>query len=210
MVERSDGDVEVNGNFFAECRTSLIRFGNGDKPVWGAEANYNVAGYHAGTDAKDGGKPFIYCTLQGCDIGQVGNRDDGSRHRPGDPPGWYDGGGYLDPGEFEYDPPVGSVAIAAAGNPATLALSATDGGSGLEDQARFPFKEGGLMQFSNDSKTWSEVQPYNGSTTWTLSQTGTVFARFRDRDGNWSRAASTNHGGSGGISAPQNVRIINP
>ena len=61
----------------------------------------------------------------------------------------------------------------------------------MGSSARFPYKEGGLMQFSDNDIAWSQVEPYSTTHNWTLSGRAggkTVYARFRDRDGNWSDA----------------------
>lgn len=84
-------------------------------------------------------------------------------------------------------PPTGSVTInsgvAATNSTAvTLTLSATDN-SGTVTQ----------MQFSNDGGTYSSLEAYATTKTWTLSigdGTKTVYAKFRDAAGNWSAPVS--------------------
>ncbi len=66
----------------------------------------------------------------------------------------------------------------------TLSLSATDPApaSGVKE-----------MHFSNDGVTWSAYQPYATSAAWTLTAgdgAKTVYAQFRDADGNQSAVAS--------------------
>ena len=73
--------------------------------------------------------------------------------------------------------PVGSIITSATTSTTTitLALSATDGTSGIAQ-----------MRFSNDNTVWSDWEPYASSKTWTL-QGGdgqkTVSVQFRDNAG---------------------------
>jgi len=77
---------------------------------------------------------------------------------------------------------INGGALETSDNRATLDLSGTvDLGSGMSP--------GGKMQFSNDGHTWSLAKDFQASATWYLdrgSGSRQVFARFRDRDGNWS------------------------
>ena len=85
--------------------------------------------------------------------------------------------------------PTGSINIAggqatASGRAVTLALSASD-----------PAPSGGVtqMRFSNDGTTFSPYQPYATTAAWELSDgdgAKTVFAQFRDADGNESAIAA--------------------
>ncbi len=83
--------------------------------------------------------------------------------------------------------PTGTVTInggAASTNTtaATLTLSATDNSGSVAQ-----------MQFSNDGTTYSAVEAYATSKTWTLATgdgTKTVYAKFKDAAGNWSTAAT--------------------
>jgi len=64
----------------------------------------------------------------------------------------------------------------------TLTLFARDTGSGMG--------QGAQMRFSNDNATWSTAEAYSTTKTWTLS-TGagqkTVYVKFKDAAGNWSK-----------------------
>ena len=71
--------------------------------------------------------------------------------------------------------------------------------------------EGEKLFVSNDRITWSEVRPYSKSSNWKMSSGGgvkTVYARFRDRDGNWSEVVSSNGTGTSSPQPPGNLRII--
>ena len=49
--------------------------------------------------------------------------------------------------------------------------------------------------FSNDGVSWSDVKSYSNSYSWKLaagSGQRSVYARFRDRDGNWGEVVSDN------------------
>ena len=118
---------------------------------------------------------------------------------PNDPAGWHNALGYIDPGEFDsVAPMVNSFVINQGGGSTTtqdvtLNISASDAGSGIGSVARFPFLEGAVMQFSNDNRNWSNVVPYATTHSWDLSDNGgvkTVYARFRDVDGNWSSVSN--------------------
>ena len=111
------------------------------------------------------------------------------------------GGGDYDPGAWEYTAPGScSVSVNGSGQSVTLTLSASDGGSGMGSSSRFPFEGAALMQFSNDGSTWSEVRVYSVSSSWTLAGMLTVYARFRDCDGNWSDPVSGQGSAGGGSS----------
>jgi hypothetical protein len=83
----------------------------------------------------------------------------------------------------ENTPPTGSVSInngAATTNTTavTLYLSATDNSGTVSS-----------MQFSNDNISWTSPQSYAVSAPWTLPAgdgVKTVYARFMDKNGNWS------------------------
>ena len=116
-----------------------------------------------------------------------------------DPAGWHDDNGYLDPGEFDTVAPavnsfaINSDAASSTTRAVTLDISVSDAGSGMGSAARFPFLEGAAMQFSNDNSNWSRVVPYATTYEWVLSANSgvkTVYARFRDVDGNWSSVAN--------------------
>ena len=80
-------------------------------------------------------------------------------------------------------PPTGSVSInsgAAYTNTTsvTLTLSYLDSGSGYSQ-----------MQFSNDNTNWSTAETFSTSKAWTLTSgdgTKTVYAKLKDKAGNWS------------------------
>ena len=113
---------------------------------------------------------------------------------------------FSDPGQWEFDPPQNcSISINGEGPDITLTLHAHDSGSGVGSTPRWPFTEGALMQFSNNGVTWSQVRPYNESTNWILSETQTVYVRFRDRDGNWSQPVSAT---LGALAAPTGLSIV--
>jgi hypothetical protein len=99
-----------------------------------------------------------------------------------------------DPGPWEFNPPEVNSFLINNGLPITssktisLNNDVSDSGSGMGSQPRWPYTMGALMQFSNDGVNWHEVEPYSSSHAWTLTDgygDKTVFARFRDVDGNW-------------------------
>jgi len=64
----------------------------------------------------------------------------------------------------------------------SLTLSAKDKASGVTQ-----------MQFSNDNSSWSSAETYSTTKTWSLSSGDgkkTVYAKFKDTPGNWSKAVS--------------------
>ena len=81
---------------------------------------------------------------------------------------------------------VNGGAAKAASNRVQLDLTATkDFGSGLSP--------GGKMQFSNDGRSWSVAKDFASNANWYLDRgqgANQVVARFRDRDGNWSKKVS--------------------
>jgi hypothetical protein len=193
LVERSDGNTEINGNFFTDVSVgNIIDLGYGasipDKVIRGVTVKNNERGGQVSGN-------LYACTLNppDCEIDVSGNTQHSMNHRTGDPPGWYDSNGYLDPGEYEYYPPEGSFDInngapSTSTRTVTLNINVNDQISGMGSAARFPFKQGGLMQFSNNGVNWHQVEDYSSSHSWTLTSgdgVKTVSARFRDRDGNW-------------------------
>jgi hypothetical protein len=77
---------------------------------------------------------------------------------------------------------LGAGALWTRTQAVTLALSATDAGSGVAS-----------MRFSNDGTTWSTFVPYATSAAWTLTSgpgSKTVYAQFADAAGNVSAAVS--------------------
>ena len=88
---------------------------------------------------------------------------------------------YTDTIRLDTTPPAGTIVInsgAAWTNllPATLTLSASDGGSGLSQ-----------MRFSNDNSTWTAWESYASSKGWTLPAGDgqkTVYVQFNDVAGN--------------------------
>jgi subtilisin-like proprotein convertase family protein len=85
--------------------------------------------------------------------------------------------------------PTGSVTI--NGGAATTHTGAVTLNLGASD----PAPSGGVtqMRFSNDGTSWSAYQPYAAMAAWTLAPgdgTKTVFAQFRDTDGNASAVVS--------------------
>ncbi|MDP2905765.1 MAG: discoidin domain-containing protein [Candidatus Omnitrophota bacterium] len=82
-------------------------------------------------------------------------------------------------------PPTGSINIAGGAASTSsmdvnLALLAQDSESGVSE-----------MKFSNDNSTWSAAEPYAINKAWALSAgigTKTVYAKFKDKAGNWSAA----------------------
>jgi len=106
---------------------------------------------------------------------------------------------FTDPGPYEFTPPtIHSFQInsgtSTTGTPTvTLSMNVTDADSGMGQNARFNYLQGGLMQFSHDGTTWHEVHDYAPIHPWTLepgSGPKTVYARFRDVDGNWTKIVS--------------------
>jgi len=70
----------------------------------------------------------------------------------------------------------------------TLTLFATDDGEELGGDA--------LMTFSNDSKEWSDPEPYTVTKMWTLTPGKggkTVYVKFRDAAGNWMTEPAKDH-----------------
>lgn len=84
-------------------------------------------------------------------------------------------------------PPTGSIDINSGASyadstSAILALNCTDAAGSCKQ-----------MQFRNDNSNWSAPEVYATSKTWSLSSGDgpkTVYARFKDNDGNWSDAYS--------------------
>jgi len=64
----------------------------------------------------------------------------------------------------------------------TLTLNASDIGSGVAQ-----------MQISNVGDRWPAPEAYNSTRSWTLNGNGvqTVYVRFQDKAGNWSRVYSS-------------------
>ena len=84
-------------------------------------------------------------------------------------------------------PPSGSISIPGSfqSQKLELRLSAQDntGGTGLSK-----------MQFSNNGTLWSSPEAYKRDKTWTAAKDfgfTTIYARFSDQAGNWSKAYST-------------------
>ncbi len=84
-------------------------------------------------------------------------------------------------------PPKGSISIPGSfqSQKLELRLSAQDntGGTGLSK-----------MQFSNNGTLWSSPEAYKRDKTWTAAKDfgfTTIYARFSDQAGNWSKAYST-------------------
>jgi PKD repeat protein len=198
-------DSDIKRNFFSEHDEHSIQAPSGSGEI-DITLHDNVYGYNS---PADGFKSFQCDVAGSCITNESGNINNNDKYYSGDPSGWYDENGYLDPGEWEYVPPTNcSVSLNGAGHEVTLLLSATDSGSGMESNARFPLKQGALMQFSNDGVIWSEVRPYSQSTSWTLPDgegDKIIYARFRDRHGNWSQPASST---DGTISPPSNLKIL--
>jgi hypothetical protein len=84
-------------------------------------------------------------------------------------------------------PPTGTITINSGANytnssAVTLTLSCTDTRSGCSK-----------MKFRNDKTTWSAPKAYSKEKSWRLSAgngTKTVYVKFKDYAGNWSRAYS--------------------
>lgn len=100
-----------------------------------------------------------------------------------------------DPGPIEYSAPTVDVFMINNDDATTsstyvnLEISVSDAGSGMGSTPRFGYFEGGIMQFSNDNEIWHSVMLYESSVPWILPSgygIKTVYARFRDRDGNWT------------------------
>jgi hypothetical protein len=192
MCQNGSGDCDNDNN----CRTNNIA-------VEDNEFGYNMSYATFGQTSDN-------CTI--ANLIEDGGENTSNKYKSSDPSGWYNENGYIDPGEFEFNPPSNlSISLHGSGQNVQLSISATDNESGMGASARFPFHDGGLMQFSNDGITWSEVRPYSQSTNWKLSSGGgpkTVYARFRDRDGNWSEVVSSNGSGTPSPQPPGNLRII--
>jgi YD repeat-containing protein len=82
-------------------------------------------------------------------------------------------------------PPQGSITAptSTSSTNITLTLSCTDNVACTE------------MQFSNDGSSWSELEPYNTTTAWTLicgDGQKTVYVKFKDAAGNWSTTYQAN------------------
>ena len=94
---------------------------------------------------------------------------------------------YSDTIILDTTPPSGSISIDsgatyASSTPVTLALSATDSGSGVVE-----------MRFSNDGSSWSSWESYTASKSWTLTSgdgAKTVYVESRDAAGNASTTYS--------------------
>ncbi len=94
---------------------------------------------------------------------------------------------YSDSIVLDTVPPTGTIKInnGAASTTSlnvTLNLSASDSRSGMSQ-----------MQFSNDNSTWSTPEAYATTKSWTLTSgngTKTVYAKYKDKAGNWSGAIS--------------------
>lgn len=82
-------------------------------------------------------------------------------------------------------PPQGSITVptSTSSTNITLTLSCTDNVACTE------------MQFSNDGSSWSELEPYNTTTAWTLicgDGQKIVYVKFKDAAGNWSATYQAN------------------
>jgi hypothetical protein len=189
ICENGSGDCDDDSN----CRSNNITIEDNE---FGYKMPYT-----------DFGKSTDNCSI--ANLIDDGGENTSNKYKSTDPSGWYNSNGYIDPGEFEFDPPTSvSVSVSGGSQKVQLSLSATDQESGMGASARFPFHHGGLMQFSNDGKTWSEVRPFSKTASWKLSNTNTVYARFRDRDGNWSEVVSNDGSGPDSPQPPDNLRII--
>jgi hypothetical protein len=204
----SSANINIYDNFFCDIIYHMIVAGhdrppppdNNGVPVLGVTVSDNILGIN--TPSKPSLEPIV-CKFEEygldleCDITEINTIDNDLRCKPGDPVGWCDEtNGYHDPGVFEFVPPVVNIFNIddpTDKNVVILNMDVSDSGSGMTNVARFPFHEGGLMQFSNDNVHWSAVIPYASAYTWKLSDEPgikTVYARFRDRDGNWSSTVS--------------------
>lgn len=118
----------------------------------------------------------------------------------------------LDPEPREFDSPKNcSINIVSQdSNTVNVDLYANDYDSGMFINPRWPFTEGGLVQFSHDGVHWSEVMPYATQATWMLpagANKESVLVRFRDRDGNWTTPIGLN-GSVDFPKPPKGLRII--
>jgi YD repeat-containing protein len=82
-------------------------------------------------------------------------------------------------------PPQGSITAPTSTSSTNiiLTLSCTDNVACTE------------MQFSNDGSSWSDLEPYNTTTAWTLicgDGQKTVYVKFKDAAGNWSTTYQAN------------------
>ena len=83
-------------------------------------------------------------------------------------------------------PPTGSILI----NNNALKTNSTQVTLNLSAKDLFGVSQ---MQFSNDNITWSPPEAYKTSKTWTIPSgdgTKTVYAKFKDKAGNWSKVYS--------------------
>jgi len=196
----SSRNINIDDNFFGDLDFNVIDAGHDHAegyPVLGVSLSGNVLGY--GTPAD--GREFVHnrfadygINLQ-VDTTESGTVNNDSPYRAGDPTGWRDANGYVNPGAYEYTPPTVNSFRINGGNASTdsrtvtLNMDVVDSGSGMGSAARFPFDEGAVMQFSNDGVHWHQVEQYSATRAWTLSEgegEKTVYARFRDVDGNWT------------------------
>lgn len=200
----SSAGITITDNFFSEIDEYLMYAGHNQpagEAVLDVSFTDNIAGYDApggayGNIRNEFDEHGIELTYE---VTETNTTDNEVRFLSTDPDGWTDVNGYLDPGAYEYIPPtIGSFAInngdaTTTSQSVTLNISVTDAGSGMGSSARFPFQNGALMQFSNDGSTWSQVEPYATTHSWTLTAdlgVKTVYARFRDVDGNWTSVTS--------------------
>ena len=199
-------NVDIIGNFFVDTGSHpCFAIGDNSKCLFmGGMANntfkHNVAGY----GAPGGSHGMFLCQIDDenectppatCGLVLSENTDNDEKFLASDPPGWRDENGYIDPGPWEYAPPTNCSVSVQEGGSGTLglSLSAADQDSGMGPAARFPHKEGGLVQLSNDGVSWSEVRPYGEIAAWMAADgegAKTVYARFRDRGGNWGQSVS--------------------
>ena len=214
-VASSSASILIENNFFSSVTGNILQVGDSSKCTnektkdsLGVTFQNNTAGYDASINTWCA---YNSCSSLTCSIASSDNTSTSDKFLPTDPSGWYDDNGYVDPGKWEYIPPINcSIAIDGSESNVALHLSATDSGSGMGSNARFPFRQGALMQFSNDGVTWSEVRVYSQSTSWTLPDgegNKTIYARFRDRDGNWSQPVSASSIYVT-ISPPPNLKIL--
>jgi hypothetical protein len=204
----SSGDIQITENFFSgftDGTASALAAGHDHLPSDGGLSVVGVtfARNTLGLNAPRGtGSPVLNVydnyglgPQYTWDVTESETIDDDSLYLLTDPPGWRNAWGYVDPGEFDATAPVvnnfaiNGGAASSTTRSVTLNIAATDPGAGMGAAERFPFLLGGAMQFSDDGSSWSEVIPYSSTHDWTLSSgTGvnTVYARFRDVDGNWS------------------------
>jgi hypothetical protein len=213
-VRGSGSNIVISGNHFWDLRrgflgrpdwhSECIRPHPGANPRWTITNNIDGVNTYPGQGSKqydpDTKTSFLIAFADRLDAPTVrGNVDNDSRGRWNGVDIYNPGGRSYDPGPWEYQPPVKcSIAVnggaaATAVREVALALAAGDSGSGMGAAPRFPLKQGGLMQFSDDGLAWSEVRPFARTATWRLTgEPGAkqVFARFRDADGNWSAPVS--------------------